>query len=180
MPKMLCVFLALSGPGSALLAVSVDEAYRLIPHRQTIFQSASAQMPGAESAYLVAFFQAIDQAIVAKVSSSRGSTVAQAYAPVWTAWAQLQPPSALKATRERVKAAIEEQQAFLLEVERKQTGWNMSHPRVRSASAKLEAAYGDLMRIYGNEGATSRHSSITSARSILFSGRAGVAFSART
>lgn len=155
MAKMLCIFLALSGAGS-VLAVSVDEAYRLIPHRQTVFQAASAQMPAAESAYLVAFFSVIDQAIVAKVSSSRGSTVAQAYAPVWTAWARLRPPSALKATQERVKAAIEEQQAFLLEVERKQTGWNMSHPRVRSASAKLQAAYGDLMRIYGNENASNK------------------------
>ena len=155
MAKLLCVFLALSGAGS-ISAVSVDEAYRLIPHRQTIFQSASAQMPGAESAYLASFFQAIDQAIVAKVSSSRGSPVAQTYAPVWTAWAQLRPPSALKATQERVKAAIEEQQAFLLEVERKQTGWNMGHPRVRAASAKLQAAYGELLRLYGNENANNK------------------------
>lgn len=153
MAKLLCAFLAISGAGSAFLALSVEEAYRLIPHRQTVFQAASAQMTGPESTYLSAFFSAIDHAIVAKVSSSRGSTVAQAYAPVWTAWAQLRPSAALRPTQERVKAAIEEQQAFLLEVERKQTGWNMSHPRVRSASAKLQAAYGELMRIYGNENA---------------------------
>lgn len=42
-------------------------------------------MAATERAYLAAFFRAIDQAIVAKVSSRRNSTVAQAYAP-FTAW----------------------------------------------------------------------------------------------
>lgn len=142
-----------AAPGFAL---SVEEAYRLIPHRQTVFQSTEARMPAPERSYLAALFNAIDQAIVAKVSSRRGSTVAEAYAPVWKAWEELNPPSALRATQDRVKAAIVEQRAFLLEIEKKQTGWNMNHPNVRSSSGKLHAAYGDLMRMYPNENATNR------------------------
>jgi hypothetical protein len=114
------------------------------------------RMPALERTYLAALFNAIDQAIVAKVSSRRGSTVADAYAPVWRAWEELKPPSALNAMQDQVKAAIVEQQAFLLEIERKQTGWNMNHPKVRSSSGRLHAAYGDLMRMYPNENATNK------------------------
>lgn len=49
-----------------------------------------------------------------------------------------------------------DQQAFLLELERKQTDWNMDHPKVRSASGKLLGAYGNLMRMYPNEDGTNR------------------------
>ena len=150
---VLVVLMGIAAPASAL---SVEEAYRLIPHRQTVFQPTSARMPATERTYLAAFFSAIDQAIVAKVSSRRGATVAEAYAPVWKAWEELNPPTALKATQDKVKAAILDQQAFLLEVERKQTGWNMSHPKVRSSSGSLQGAYGDLMRKYPNENANNK------------------------
>jgi hypothetical protein len=139
-------------------AISVKEAYDSIPHRQTAFQPSAAKMPAAERAYLAAFFNAVDQAIVAKVSARRGLTVAQAYAPAWKAWSELQPPAALRAMQDKVKAAIQDQQAFLLELEKKQTTWNMSHPKVRSASSNLQSAYADLMRLYPNEGATNRQS----------------------
>ena len=146
--------MAISGAAASTAPVSVNEAYRLIPHRQTVFQASSARMPAADRDYLVTLFSAIDQAIVAKVSARRGSTVAQAYAPVWKAWGELRPPSAeLKATQDRVKAAIQDQQAFLLEVENKRTGWDIGHPKVRSASGHLIGAYNDLMRRYPNENA---------------------------
>jgi hypothetical protein len=148
--------IGLVGFATSAFAVSVEEAYRLIPHRRTVFHSESARMPAQERAYLAAFFGAIDQAIVAKVSSQCNSTVAQAYTPVWNAWKELNPPTAFKATQEKVKAAIEDQQALLLEIESKQTRWNVSHPKVRSASGKLQAAYSDLMRIYPNENATNK------------------------
>ena len=150
------VLVGLIGIATSAFAVSVEEAYRLIPHQRTVFQSASARMPASEQAYLVAFFSAIDQAIVAKVSARRGATVAQAYAPVWNAWEKLNPPTAFKATQEKVKAAITDQQAFLLEIEKKQSSWNMSHSKVRSSSANLQRAYGDLTRIYASENATNK------------------------
>ncbi|MEP7364228.1 MAG: hypothetical protein ABI972_13310 [Acidobacteriota bacterium] len=137
-------------------AVSVEEAYRLIPHQRTEFQSTTARMAGHERAYLTAFFSAIDQAIVAKVESRRGVTVAEAYAPVWKAWASLSPPVSLRATQDKVKAAIVDQQTFLFEIERKQSAWNMSHARVLAASSRLRAAYGELMRIYPGEDATNK------------------------
>ena len=157
MGEMRTIVLAgLMGIAASAFALSVVEAYRLIPHRQTVFQSTSARMPANERAYLVSFFSAIDHAIVAKVSARRGVTVAQAYATVWKAWDRLSPPAALKATQDKVKAAIADQQAFLLEIEQKQSGWNMSHSKVRSSSAKLQSAYSDLMRIYPSESATNK------------------------
>ena len=113
-------------------------------------------MPTAERAYLVAFFSAIDQAIVAKVSARRETTVAEAYEPVWKAWKELNPPTALKATQDKVKAAILDQQAFLLEVANQRSSWNMSHPKVRSSSANLREAYSNLMRIYPSENSTNK------------------------
>ncbi len=150
------VLTALMGIAAPVFALSVEEAYRLIPHQQTVFQPTSARMATPERTYLIAFFGAIDQAIVAKVSSRMNTSVAHAYAPVWQAWGELNPPAALKATQDRVKAAIVDQQAFLLEMERNQTNWNMNHPKVRSASGNLQRAYGDLMRIYPNENATNK------------------------
>jgi hypothetical protein len=138
------------------LGLSVEEAYRLIPHQRTVFQPATARMAASERAYLAAFFHAVDQAIVAKVSARRDTTLAQAYAPVWRAWEELNPPTSLKGTQDKVKAGIIDQQAFLLEVERKQSGWNMSHSKVRSSSANLQRAYGDLMRLYPSENATNK------------------------
>ena len=137
-------------------SLTIEEAYRLIPHQQTVFQPTSARMAAPERAYLTSFFSAIDQAIVAKVSSRRNTTVAQAYAPVWKAWAELKPPAALKSVQDKVRAAIEDQQAFLLEIEKHQSSWNMSHPKVRSSSGNLQGAYSDLMRIYPAENATNK------------------------
>ena len=150
------VLVGLMGIANSAFAVSVEEAYRLIPHQRTIFQSASARMPTAERAYLVAFFSAIDQAIVAKVSARRETTVAEAYRPVWKAWEQLNPPTALKGAQDKVKAAIMDQQAFLLEIENKQSSWNMGHRKIRSSSANLREAYGELMRIYSSENASNK------------------------
>src|SRR5687767_11979593 len=93
------VLIALIGIAAPTFAVSVEEAYRMIPHRRTAFQVTSARMAAPDRTYLEAFFKAIDQAIVAKVSSRRNTPVAQAYAPVWRAWEELNPPAALKATQ---------------------------------------------------------------------------------
>jgi len=150
------VFAGLMGTAASALTLSVEEAYRLIPHQRTVFQPGSARMEPRDRAYLVTFFSAIDQAIVAKVSARRGATVAQAFAPVWRAWAELSPPASLKATQERVKSAIADQQAYLLEIERGQSSWNLGHAKVRSSSANLQTAYGDLMRLYPGENATNK------------------------
>jgi hypothetical protein len=150
------VVVGLMGTGTSALALSVEEAYRLIPHQRTVFQAASARMPASERAYLVVFFNAIDAAIVAKVSARRGAPVAEAYAPVWRAWEELNPPTPLKAIQDTVKQAIVDQQAFLLEVEKKQSSWNMSHSKVRSFSANLQRAYGGLLRLYPGENAVNK------------------------
>lgn len=100
------LLLALMTMAAPTFAVSVEEAYRLIPHRRTAFQVTSARMAVPDRTYLEAFFKAIDQAILAKVSSRRNTPVAQAYVPVWRAWEQLNPPAALKATQDKVRAAI--------------------------------------------------------------------------
>src|SRR5262249_52227166 len=144
------------GIAASGLTLSVEEAYRLIPHQRTVFEPGSARMQPPERAYLIVFFSAIDQAIVAKVSARRGATVAEAYAPVWKAWAELSPPTSLKATQEKVKSAIADQQAYLLEIERRQSSWNLGHAKVRSSSANLQAAYGDLVRLFPVENATNK------------------------
>ena len=150
------VMVVLIGMATSAFALSVEEAYRLIPHQRTVFQPASARMTASERAYLAAFFNAIEQAIIAKVSARRDATVAEAYAPVWRTWEELNPPTSLKAAQDKVKVAIIDQQAFLLEIEKKQSSWNLSHPKVRSSSANLQGAYRDLMRLYPGEGAVNR------------------------
>src|SRR5258705_2904265 len=45
------VMVGLIGLATSAFALSVEEAYRLIPHQRTVFQPASARMTASEQAY---------------------------------------------------------------------------------------------------------------------------------
>ena len=50
-------------------AMTVEEAYRAIPHEQTDFDTKAAKMSAEESAFLAQFFTLVNYAIVAKVET---------------------------------------------------------------------------------------------------------------
>ena len=147
-PAALLILLATSA-----YSLTVDEAYRAIPHRRTVFAGSSGTMPAAERAYLTQLFEAVDLAIVAKIEMRNGVSASTAYDPVWTAWKKLKAPSKLQHVQTLFKEAIENEQASLTDSRGRV---NSADPRTQVASAKLHEAYDETMRIYPNESATVR------------------------
>ena len=108
---------------SRVMAMDVDEAYRSIPHRRTVFDETAAQMPDQEKNFLQEFFSLIDQAIVAKVEivswiNSNGLKGRKEgnYDEILKQLSSLETPDALKPARQSVIEAIKEQRQFLSRV----------------------------------------------------------------
>src|SRR5690349_25008254 len=55
--------------GSSSFAISVEEAYRAIPHRYTPFESRSVRMSATDAAVLQEFFRLLNLAIVERVQA---------------------------------------------------------------------------------------------------------------
>src|SRR4029077_18316836 len=87
-------------------AMSVEEAYRAIPHGRTVFFPQDAKMSPAEIDYLQKLFDWIDQGIVAKVTAMRNTPADKAYANVWSIQKTLNPPSKLKHEHTLVEESI--------------------------------------------------------------------------
>lgn len=142
-------------------ALSIDEAYRAIPHRRTVFKLNQAKMSNDEKEFLDEFLHLVDLAMVQRVEmllwlSTNGQRGSQDnnYAQILDDLASLDVPSTLKEVHKLVIEAIKQQRSFL-------EGWQKgperkhnfaSDPQVSGASQKLRSAYSQLMRLYPNEG----------------------------
>ena len=151
---------------SRVMAMDVDEAYRSIPHRRTVFDETAAMMPDQEKKFLQEFFSLIDRAIVAKVeivswinsNGLKGRKEAN-YDEILNQLSALEVPDALKQARQSVIEAIKDQRQFL-------KGWadrNDYHkpiftqePLVVGACHKLIKAYQILMQVYPRETAQNK------------------------
>lgn len=134
-------------------ALSVEESYREISHRRTVFDPGTSRIAPAEARYLQQLFSAIDLAIVAKVSSMPGKTakVDKNYANTWVAFNALRPPNKLEESTRLVRAAVELQQQYLRAANAMiKPEFNASDEKVRMASQHLQQAYRDWMRLYPN------------------------------
>lgn len=158
MISMVLVGLAVASPVSA--GMSVEEAYRAIPHRRTVFDLDLAKMSQEEQAYLQQLFSLIDLAIVERVEmliwiQSRGEdgALAQDYHEILWQLSRLTIPSRLGSVHQLVVEAIEEQWAALQEWRKTGLPANFPrHPLVASSSRKLLRAYGELLQLFPREG----------------------------
>ncbi len=133
-------------------AMTVEEAYRAIPHGRTVFDNASAQMSRQEVEYLQRLFEWIDQAIVAKETVMQNTPADEAYAPVWSLEKTLQPPSNLKPLQAQVEKSIKSEYRYLKD--RQTAGihtFNAGDPNVQTASQYAHQAYSELMALYPKE-----------------------------
>lgn len=172
---VLCLFC--SRPGKAM---TVEEAYQAIPHQRTVFDVRKAKMSQEEKKYLQELFELVDQAIVQRIElllwlqrGGKSSFPKREYEAkgkeILVRFNALQPPNRqLDRVREMIVKAIIEQQQYLGEwrkaVERG-TRYQFRlgldphfHPLVLRSSQKLQQAYGELMRLYAQEGAHNRQS----------------------
>jgi hypothetical protein len=154
-------------------AMTVEEAYRAIPHRYTAFEIKSAKMDPKEAACLESFFRLVNLAIVERVqtltwfqSNGRQGSSLQSYrkrvGDLLTQFGGLDVPKNLDEVRRQVIGAIKDQSTYFEEWEqammkrepfRYALGSGPRHPKVLASSQKLQQAYAQLMQVYPREGA---------------------------
>ena len=157
--------------GTSVLAISVEDAYRAIPHRHTPFESKSVKMNPQDGAFLQEFFRLLNLAIVERVqtqawfqSNGRKGTAFSNYQRATNSLiAQLEAlavPDKLRVVNRSVIEALKDQGAYFEEWQRTVTrrepfkhalGAGPHHPRILAASHKLHDAYGRLMQAYPQE-----------------------------
>ncbi len=140
--------------------LSVEDAYRTIPHRRTVFQTNQTEMSTVENEYLDNFFHLVDLAIVERVEmmswlTTNGQKGRKGinYDKVLNDLEGLDTPSSLAEIHRLVIEAIEHQRSFLEEWQ-KDPGKKhnfASDPKVRGANKKLIHAYQKLIGLYANE-----------------------------
>jgi hypothetical protein len=148
------------------LDLSVEEAYRAIPHRRTAMDFAASNIPAQERGYLEVAFHLIDQSIRLRVTAyrkfSQGETgEAQLISDMGRIGEFLQsyePPANLSSYHKQLVKALAEQRAFFEEWSARGEQFQYrapyrlaSHPKVQSASNALREAYGILLGIYSGE-----------------------------
>ena len=157
--------------GNPVFAISVEDAYRAIPHRYTPFESKSVKMNPTDAAFLQEFFRLLNLAIVERVqtqawfqSNGKKGTAFSNYQRVTNGLiAQLEAlavPDKLKTVNRSVIEALRDQGAYFEEWQRMvirreafkhALGAGPHHPRILAASQKLHDAYGRLMQAYPQE-----------------------------
>ena len=153
-------------------ALSIEEAYRAIPHKQTTFDSASAQMTHDEANYLHEFFSLVDLSMVERVQTlawfhsngDRGRPFGHYRTQISDLLSRmriLKVPNTLKPVHKLVTEAIREQNGYF---ENWQHSMDRSeafkyplgargplHKNVTSSHNKLIQAYQILMKLYPEE-----------------------------
>jgi hypothetical protein len=159
---LLCFLLCSESHGA--LAMSVDEAYRSIPHQKTDFDHNTARMRAGESAYLDSFFTLVNAAIVARVQTlqwfSSGGSAGIPYAhyrasidAILADFERLTVPAGLGDVQQQVLAAVRLHSEYFADwTARTSRGeryrFSSKDKRISASSRLLISAYKRLMQRY--------------------------------
>ena len=138
---------------------SVEDAYRAIPHRRTVFDVGTARMSSEEREYLRQLFELVDLGIVERVGTlgwlkSKGGhePSPEGYDRVVSQLKALAVPARLGSVHRLVSEAMVEQRAALAEWRKTAVPADLAgHPLVASSSGKLRRAYGELLALFPQE-----------------------------
>ncbi len=134
--------------------MTVDQAYRAIPHQRTRFDPSSAAMSSDEKRFLDLFFGLTDLAVAERVAAqmavSGSSPAPDNYDAINSGLAALQVPAKLAQAHRLVTEAVREQRAYLQQM-RAGEAFNANARLVQSSHSKLIAAYRELMHLYPSE-----------------------------
>ncbi|MEZ0225459.1 MAG: hypothetical protein ACAH83_12960 [Alphaproteobacteria bacterium] len=137
-------------------AMTVDDAYKAIPHKKTRFDAsaASAEMGAAEKAFLDTFFGLSDLAVAERVGTqvalSEKRATAAHYDEILHRLESLSVPPQLAAAHRLVTDAVKEQRQYL-DTLKGGGAFDANAPLVESSHQKLIQAYNELMRLYPSE-----------------------------
>jgi len=152
--------------------MSVNDAYRAIPHRQTTYQVSSSSISPKGTGLLDRLFRIVDRAVVARVETlswlTSGGRQGKPFAhyqrtlnSLLRELEALNPPERIIPAVNLITTALQEQRSYLREwdqaIAKRQPfpytlhrGGNL-HSLVRSSSNKLLQAYNHLMKSYPKE-----------------------------
>lgn len=136
-------------------ALTVQQAYGMIPHAYRKYSAELSTLPEGDAHYFRQLFALTDMAVIERVHGMHkdGWELRKAhehYEAILKALAQLTPPEAAAKAHTLIADAIAQQRDVIL------TGVNMQDARVRSSSGKLIEAYGVLMNAYPGEAKANR------------------------
>jgi hypothetical protein len=141
-------------PAPLKQSLSVEQAYKAIPHNKTRFDPATAGMGPDEKAFLDTFFGLSDLAVAERVESqaaiSTKMPVTGNYDEILKRLKALPVPPKLETAHRLVTEAVDEQRQYLDSL-RLGGAFDASAPLVESSHEKLVQAYGELMRLYPSE-----------------------------
>jgi len=133
---------------------TVEEAYKSIPHRQTTYSASQSTLPPELSSFFERLFSLLDQGVIDRIRVSNlllsGRTEKSQLASLADQVKSLQAPQSVLEIRDQIEQAMREQSDFLelwRDASEKGTPFNFFprgkeiHPKVRSGSQKLRAAY---------------------------------------
>ena len=156
------VFWILSLKQSNAYAVTIEEAYRAIPHRQTTYLQTNSSLSQEEAKAVESFFHLVDLAVVARVEAlqvlrtSKGRVERQIsdLKRLGQRLKEHQQPERLKNVMYLVGQAVLDQAHYLQATARQDRHkiHDLSASAVvKSASDKLHQAYSEILEIYPQE-----------------------------
>jgi len=170
--KVASLFVLLLACGTTFAGeLSVDAAYRLIPHNRTLFDVHASKLSSTQAQALKQLFELSDRGVVLRVSglnalTSRADAELQSvlsnYHVLSEAMASLAVPVEIKAARELVAQSLELHRRYFETKRREQIAAGevelalRQNADVLAASQKLQRAYGVLMNAFPGEPAVNK------------------------
>ena len=147
-------------PRELSLAMSVQYAYRAIPHQRTAFELTTSEKTTPEQVYLHLLFQLTDLAVIDRVqtqlwfeSDGRRGRDARNSSEIIRRLQVLDAPRPLRKVQQLLTEAIHEQSLYFEYWRQHSDQYRLdaNHHVIRSSHAKLLNAYQELMRIFPEE-----------------------------
>jgi len=172
MIKVACFFLSIFTFQNAAFSMSVEEAYKAIPHHQTTFMANQSVLKPEESQFLEKFFSVVDRAVVMRVGQYANVFYKKTRAPTNDGYhdifKQLKSMSSNKKYSKVVSLvydAITFQKKYLDLWEHANTTNSdfkglpkHRHSLVTTSSNQLKKAYNLLMQLHPNESKNNKKS----------------------
>ena len=140
-------------------ALTVEEAYRLIPHQRTIFETHSSKLSPDTASTLIEVFQYVDQIIVLKETiltnrfAGNADLVKKQYSQISDQIAARLSATELASFRDSLLGGIRDQAEYLGLAKSGSISLDIDnrHLKVRASSAQLVQAYNILMQKFPHE-----------------------------
>jgi hypothetical protein len=151
-------------PPSVDVGPSVEDAYVAIPHRRTVWDKNGSTVPTGEKEYLQTMFQVLDQAVRVRVAGQQAfsnqrfdsADIDGEFKRLIAFGRSMPVPSNLNSYHQQILSALSSERQYFADWKSQGDRFPfaqqvVNHPGVRSASANLRSAYGELMSKYPNE-----------------------------